>query len=122
MKILRQQWARRIFSLFTGLMFLNMSFLLSGISLLYPDDRQMIENVGKLVLNEEEKDAHGSETGAHEKTFACFQEDLHMRASSLFLIAEKLHHPAEDLALRDGHSENFSPPPEFHGCIASVVK
>ncbi len=58
MKILRQPWARRIFSLCTGLLFLNMSFLLSGISFLNPENRQMIENVGKLVLNEEEKDSH----------------------------------------------------------------
>lgn len=118
MKILRQQWTRRIFSLFTGLMFLNMSFLLSGISLLSPQDRQMIENASKLVLNEEEKDAHGSQAGAHEKTFACHGEDTHMRQSSLFLIAEKLHQPAEDLLLHDGHAKNFSPPPEVRACAA----
>ena len=118
MKILRQQWVRRIFSLCTGLMFLNITFLISGVSLLNPEDRQMIENVGKLVLNEEEKDAHGSQTGAHEKALVCLYEDVHMRQSSLFLIAEKLHHPTGDLLLHDGHAENVSPPPEFRECAA----
>lgn len=113
MKILRQRWVRRIFSLCTGLMFLNMSFLMSGISFLSPENRQMIENVGKLVLNEEEKDSHGSETGTHDKTFDCFGEDIHTQQSSLFLIAHKLQHPTNDLLLHDGHAENVSPPPEF---------
>jgi hypothetical protein len=94
-------------------MFLNMSFLLSGVSLLCPENRQMIESVSKLMLNEEEKDSHGSETGTPDKKFDCFGADIHIQPSSLFLITDKLHHPADNLLLHDGHAQNASPPPEF---------
>lgn len=118
MKILRNRTATRIFSLFTGLMFLNMSFFLTGISILSPEDKQLIENVGKLVLNEEEKDAHGTGTDTPLKVFPLLADGVMMRHSSLFLIAGKLHHDRELLLLHDGHAENFSPPPEVIYCVS----
>ncbi len=118
MKLLRNQTATGIFSLFTGLMFLNMSFFLSGISILYPEEKQLIENVGKLVVNEEERDAHGSGTDTPVKVFPLLTDGVVMWHSSLFLIAEKLHHELEDLLLHDGHAEYFSPPPEVFYCVS----
>ena len=118
MRILRNTTARRLFSLFTGLMFLNLSFFLSGISLLYPDNKQMVENVAKLVLNEEEKDTHGSESDKDAKGFPLFHEHLRHLHPTQCLMSEKLHPEAEDPSLSDGHSENFSPPPEFRHWLA----
>lgn len=118
MRILRNRAATRIFSLFTGLMFLNMSFLLSGMSILNPEDKQLIENVRKVVLNEEERDAHGAGTDVPVKVFPLLADDVIMRHSSLFLIAAKLHHDGDVLLLHDGHAENFSPPPEIFYAVS----
>ena len=115
MTAFRNQTATRIFSLFTGIIFLNMSFFLAEVSMLDLQDRQMIENVCKLVLNgglEEERDAHSSGADAGLKMFSLAAEDLLMRHSSLFLIASKMHQEFEDHYLHADHSEKFSPPPE----------
>ena len=118
MRLLRNPTVRRIFSVFTAVMFLNLSLFLSGISLLYPDNKQMVENVSKVVLNEEEKDSHGTETGSDEKAFPWFHEHFNAQQQAPYLITEKLHPESEDPSLPDGHSENFSPPPEFQLCLA----
>lgn len=115
MKALRDQTVTRIFSLLTGLIFLNMSFFLAEVSMLELKDRQMLENVAKLVLNgglEEERDAHSSGTDAPVKVFNFVADDLALRHSSLFLIASKMHQDFEDHYLHADHSEVFSPPPE----------
>jgi hypothetical protein len=114
MKMLRNQTTTRIFSLLTGVMFLNMSFFLAEVCMLDLKDRQVIENICELVLNggfEEERDAH-SGTDAPLKMLSLVSEDLHLRHSSLFLIASKMHHDFEDHYLHADHSEKFSPPPE----------
>jgi hypothetical protein len=109
--------ARRLFSLFAGVMFLNLSFFLSGISLLYPDNKQMVENVAKLVINEEEKDTHGSETDRDAKVFPLFHDHMgHLYDARC--VSEKLHPEMNDPSLPDGHAENFSPPPEFQHWLA----
>lgn len=113
MEILRNRTAIRIFSLSTVVIFLNMSFFLAGISLLTPENRQIIENVGNIVLNEEEREGHNSGTEVEAKLFPLFSDDVLLSHFSLFLTAEKLQRRAESAWLRDGHSENFSPPPDI---------
>jgi hypothetical protein len=115
MNILRNQTATRIFSLFTGVIFLNMSFFLAEVCMLDLQDKQMIENVVKLVINgglEEERDTHSTAADAPVKLYPLMTEDLLLRHSSLFFIASKMHQDFEDHYLHADHSEIFSPPPE----------
>lgn len=105
----------RIFSLFTGLVFLNMGFFLAEISMLELKDRRMVENVRNLVLTgglEEERDSHGSANDAPIKAFTMDSAHLRLRHSSLFLIAARLHGDCEDHYLHADYSEIVSPPPE----------
>lgn len=114
MRIYRNQTVTRIFSLFTGVIFLNMSFFLAEVSMLELKDRQMIENICFLVLNgglEEERDAHGSGADIPLKMFSVGGE-LSLRHASLFLIAARVHRDSEDHYLHADHSETFSPPPD----------
>ena len=86
MKFYRKQTVTRIFSLLTGLIFLNMSFFLAEVCLLDLKDRQMIENVCNLVLIagvEEERDAHSS--GDTPLKMFSMASELSLHHSSLFL-------------------------------------
>lgn len=115
MTIYRDQTITRIFSLLTGVIFLNMSFFLVEISLLDIKDPRMIENVCNLVLNgglEEERDVHSTGGEVPVSVFSAASE-LSLRHSSVFLIASKIHRDSEDNYLHADHSEIFSPPPEF---------
>lgn len=116
MKVFRHQTGTRIFTLVTGVIFLNMSFFLAEVCMLNFTDRQMIENVCNLVLNgglEEERDAHSTGNDAPLKLFSFLTADLLNRHSSLFLIASRMHRDFEDHYLHADHSETFSPPPDL---------
>ena len=116
MFIFRNQTATRLFSLVTGVIFLNMSFFLAEVCMLDLKDKQMIENVSNLVINgglEEERDAHTPGGDAPVKIYSITSGDLLMRHSSLFLIASRMHQESIDHYLHADHSEKFSPPPEF---------
>jgi hypothetical protein len=113
MKLFRHGTVTRIFSLFTGLIFLNMSFFLAEVCLISFQDRQMIENICNLMLNgglEEERDTHATDTPA--KLFSMVGENLQFRHSALFLIAEKVDQDFRDHYVHADHSETFSPPPD----------
>lgn len=115
MQIFRNQITTRIFSLFTGVIFLNMSFFLAEVCMLEFKDKQMIENICSLVLNgglEEERDAHSSGSDAPLKMYSIQSDHLLLHHTSLFLIAAKIHRDCEDHYLHADHSEVFSPPPE----------
>lgn len=115
MMSLRNGTVARIFSLFTGLVFLNMSFFLAEVCLLNFKDKDMVENICNLVLNgglEEERDGHGVGKDIPAKAFT-LSANLLLWHSSLFLIATKVHQESEDLYLHADHSEIISPPPEF---------
>ncbi len=118
MKLFSRNLFTKLFSLFTGVIFLNMSFFLAEVCLLDFQDKQMIENVSKLILNgglEEERDTHGaSGLGADAfKVLSIGSDDLLLRHSSLFLIAARTHSDNEDHYLHADYSEIVSPPPEF---------
>lgn len=125
MNALRNQAAARIFSLFTGVIFLNMSFFLAEVCMLEFNDDQMVENVCQLVLNagfEEERDSHSSGSpDSALKVFGMTADALLSRHSSLFLIANKMHQEFEDHYVPADHSEKFSPPPEVGFSLISVA-
>ena len=115
MKMFRNQSALKIFTLFTAVIFLNMSFFLAEVSMLELKDKQIIENVCNLVLNgglEEERDAHsGNDTAL--KVFSMAGENLLLHHSFRFLLASKMHLDAEEHYRHANHSQIFSPPPEL---------
>lgn len=120
MLIFRTIIGTRIFSLVTGVIFLNMSFFLAEVCMLNLKDKQMIKNVSNLVINgglEEERDAHTPGSDAPLKIYSVSSGDLLMRHSSLSLIASRMHHEFIVHYLHADHSEKFSPPPE----LVSVV-
>jgi len=115
MLIARNKTGLRIFTLFTGIIFLNMSFFLAEVCLLDFQDKQMIENVANLVLNgglEEERDSHTPGGDAPIKIFSA-AGNLQLHHSSLFLIASKMYQVWIENYLHADHSEKFSPPPDF---------
>jgi hypothetical protein len=121
MKVIRYQPITRIFSLLTGVIFLNMSFFLVEVGVLDLKDKEMIENVCKLVLNgglEEERDGHGGGSDAPVKLLTFLNGDALLHHSSLFLIAAKIYQDSEDLYLHANHSEKYSPPPECFTCAS----
>jgi hypothetical protein len=75
-----------MFSVFTAVIFLNMSFFLAEISLLEFKDRQIIENICSLVLNgglEEERDAHSGGSDTALKAFSMATENLLLHHTTL---------------------------------------
>gem|GEM_PF-1173975 len=116
MKPFRSHTVLKLFSLFTGVIFLNMGFFLAEVSMLDFKDKEMIENVRNLVVTgglEEERDSHSSGSDIPIKVFSLTSADLLLHHSSLFLIATRLHGDSEDHYLHADHSEIVSPPPEL---------
>ncbi|MGC1241946.1 MAG: hypothetical protein WA874_10165 [Chryseosolibacter sp.] len=116
MEFFRKKTITRIFSLFTGVIFLNMSFFLAEVCMLDLKDKQMIENVCNLVINagmEEERDAHSTGADVSMKEIPFMAAGLLFKHSSLFLIACKVHVEFEDHYLHADHSIKFSPPPDL---------
>ena len=84
--MLRNRRLQRMMTLFTGILFLNMSFFLFEVKILELDkDQRMIENIAKLIAgaaSEEEKDVFGSTS-----------EKDNLAASSLDLFLDASHCP-----------------------------
>jgi hypothetical protein len=115
MQLLRHVTARKIFSVFTAVIFLNTSFFLAEVRMLDLRDKQLIKNICNLISNaglEEERDAHSSVADTALKEIPLLGENLLFRHSSLFLIASKSQEHSIDLYRHADHSEKFSPPPE----------
>ena len=114
MIMLKNKTCLRIFTLATGIIFLNMSFFLAEVCMLDIKDKQMIENVANLVLNgglEEERDTHAPAGDAPLKIFSV-GGSLKLHHSSLFLIASRMYHEWSNHYLHADHSEKYSPPPD----------
>ena len=115
MNIFRHQSVVKVFSLFTGVIFLNLSFLLAEVSMLDFKDKQIIENVCNLLLNaglEEERDAHSGGNDAPVKAFS-MAGNLRLHHASLFLIASKMYLDALETYRHANYSQIFSPPPDI---------
>lgn len=117
MKLVRNETGLKAFTLFTGIIFLNMSFILAEFCSLELTDPQMIENVCNLILNggvEEEREGHGGAHDAPSKLFSPPTDQLLLRHASLFLLATKTGCDARENYLSANHAQKFSPPPERH--------
>jgi hypothetical protein len=117
MIIFRNLLVKDIMTLFTGLIFLNMSFFLAEVSALkLTQDKKMIANIAKLISSsaaEEEKDAFG---GADEDCSAkevnlIYSHTTHTIHRYILDINSKrciINHGLPQI----GNYEIFSPPPE----------
>lgn len=116
MEIIRTNIISRMVSLLTGLIFLNMSFVMVEVSVLKLDkDRQMIESIAKLIAgtNEEETDAFGgyADEDPVKEINVFFHADLSL-CSLASLSSPFIKGLGEQGIPRFGNYEIYCPPPE----------
>jgi hypothetical protein len=104
----------KVVALVTGLLFLNMSFLLTEIALLKVSDRQILENVARLISSggfEEERDGDTqAEKDASIEDFIIPHSSIREQLKFSLLSKEILC--PEDLYPHANYSQTFSPPPD----------
>ena len=113
MKFLRHLVVTRIFSLLIGIVFLNMGFFLAEVTMLKLDNKELIENIAKLITSsglEEERDAESGHDNV--KGLDLFTNNLLTHHASLILIATRANHIYEDHYPVTHYVDIFSPPPE----------
>ena len=118
MILFRNTYVRNAMALFTGLVFLNMSFFLAEVSALkLTQDKKMVENIAKLISSsaaEEEKDAfggHADEDCSAKEVDLIFNYATHSLNTHILLIKDNRYIHDQQLLLL-GTYEIFSPPPE----------
>lgn len=116
MLFFRNSYVKNGMALFTGLIFLNMSFFLAEVSALkLTQDKKVIENIGKLIWSsvaEEEKDVFGGSAGEEssaKEVDLIFNYSIH--TIHMLLIDNKRCVVDNGLPL-PGSYEIYSPPPE----------
>jgi hypothetical protein len=116
MKFFRAILIRKTCAIFTGLLVLNMSFFLAEVQALkLLRDKQMVENIAKLILgaaNEEEKDFAGSsEAGLFSGKDLSLTSATDMDPVSSEMRFKKTHtfNDVEKVLTRS--TETISPPP-----------
>lgn len=118
MEVFRLRYVSHGFSLFTGIVFLNMSFFLAEISALKLDqNKQMMENIAKLLAGcaaEEEKDVFGGtsdeDTSAKEIDLI-FHYHTHTPRHHVLVLTSNISVFTAGIP-RFGNYEIDSPPPE----------
>lgn len=105
-------------ALFTGLIFLNMSFFLAEVSALkLTHDKKMIENIARLIAGssaEEEKDVFGGladEDCSAKEVDLIFNYSAHTIHGHVIFINNKRGNHDQGVPLLGSH-EIYSPPPE----------
>ncbi|MBA4055877.1 MAG: hypothetical protein C0490_14275 [Marivirga sp.] len=118
MKLFRIKYVSNALSLFTGIVFLNMSFFLAEVSLLKLDqDKQMVENIAKLLAGcaaEEEKDVFGGsadEDPTAKEIDLIFSYAIFTPDGFIQINKSKVHALDQGIP-RLGNYEIYSPPPE----------
>jgi hypothetical protein len=115
MKVFRLKCVVEMFSLFTGIIFLNMSFVLAEVSALKMDqDKQMIENIAALIAgctSEEESGGASDEDNTVNEIQLISHHGSHPPSSIDDLSKNKLRITTSG-APRLGNYKIFSPPPE----------
>ena len=113
MNFLRSHISSRLFSLLIGVVFLNMGFFLAEVTMLKLDNKDLIENIAKLITSsglEEERDAESGHDTV--KQLDLFSSNLLTHHTSLTLVATRANHVHEDHYLITHYLDIFSPPPE----------
>ena len=118
MKLFRIKFVSKLFALFTGIVFLNMSFFLAEVTVLKLDqDKQMMENICKLLSGsaaEEEKDIFGGssdEDTAAKEINLIFNHHIYSPCNASLISKRELDTLSQGTP-QLGNYEIFSPPPE----------
>jgi hypothetical protein len=115
MNIVRQHFLTKIFTLVTGLIFLNMSFFLAEVCLLKYNKTELVE-IAKLILNtgfEEERDGESSGADSLGKGIDLHMHQAKLHNTSSFLISISLNRTLVDHYRHANHSLDFFPPPDL---------
>jgi hypothetical protein len=111
---MRQHFLTKIFTLVTGLIFLNMSFFLAEVCMLKYNKTELVE-IAKLILNtgfEEERDGESTGSDTMAKGVDLLMHQARMYNASSFLISINLNRTLVDHYRHADHSLNFFPPPD----------
>jgi urease gamma subunit len=114
MDIIRQHFLTKIFTLVTGLIFLNMSFFLAEVCLLKYNQTELVE-IAKLILNtgfEEERDGEATGADTMAKGVDLLMHQSRMFNASSFLMSVNLNKTLVDHYRHADHSLIFFPPPD----------
>jgi hypothetical protein len=116
MNIIREHVLAKVFTLITGLIFLNMSFFLAEVALLKFEKKELVENIAKLIFNggfEEERECEGNVDHIGKEVDLLMQQvEIHHACS--FLVSVRSNQILVDHYLHANHSLTFSPPPDFN--------
>ena len=120
MKFFRKKHIRKLMTVFTGIVFLNLSFFLAEVSALKigKDNKQLIENLVRIfsTVSEEEKDINTGESADTAASFAK-EVDLHLTEhtrhfNSEFIIILKVYADVYCQLSKSRFAETPSQPPE----------
>jgi hypothetical protein len=116
MKLFRDHLLGRFMAIFTGILFLNLSFILTEIHSfdLKAKNSQLYDNIVKMVCGigaEEERDIMG-ESDSLEKEANLLSAGQIIFIPDLFLISKELHQTSFSPKLLSGNSEITTPPPK----------
>jgi hypothetical protein len=116
MNLIRQHILTKAFTLFTGLVFLNMSFFLAEVSLMNFSKKELIENIAKLILNsgfEEERDCETPGADSMGKGVDLMLQQVQIHHTSSILMSIGVNRTLVNHYRHANHSLTFSPPPDF---------
>ncbi len=116
MNVFRQRYLAKTFSLITGVIFLNMSFFLAEVTLLKFSQKEIIENIAKLILNsgfEEERDCESSGGDTFGKEVDLHLQQVQIHYTSSFLMSIRVNRTLIDHYRHANHSSTFFPPPDL---------
>ena len=120
MKLFRKKHISKLLSLFTGIVFLNLSFFLAEISALKigKENKQLVENLVRIfsTVSEEEKDINAGESSDAAASFAK-EVDLHLseqvrQFNTEFVIILKVYADLHCQFSTSRFAETPSQPPE----------
>lgn len=116
MNSFRQHFLARVFTLVTGVIFLNMSFFLAEVTVLKFTNQELVENIAKLISSsgfEEERDGEASGNDSSAKEVDILIHHIQIHHTALFRVTEKIVRVIDDHYPHANYSLNFSPPPDF---------
>jgi hypothetical protein len=117
MKFFRDHFFGRLLGIVTGIVFLNLSFILTEVNFfeLKQKNSKLYEIIVKVVSGvgaEEEKDATGEKEASSEKEVNVFCLNQTLLSTDFYLITSGLHVTELNLKLLSGNSEIQTPPPK----------
>lgn len=116
MNSFRQHFLAKVFTLITGVIFLNMSFFLAEVSMLKFTNQELVENIVKLISSsgfEEERDGETSCNDSSAKEVGILIHQIEIHHTALFLTTEKIIRIKDDHYPHANYALNFSPPPDI---------